>query len=89
MNTSFAKRGTLDIICEILLASRKPVRKTRILYKCNLSHDLIQKYLEYLAANGLITQFMNNEVRYFQITKKGKDFLEGCVHLNALLEGKC
>ncbi len=77
MNETFVKRGRLEIIYEILTASRRPVRKTRILYTCNLSYDQLQKYLEYLTSHGLLDILRREQREFFQTTDRGKEFLEG------------
>jgi predicted transcriptional regulator len=83
-NKTFLKRGRLDIIYEILTLSRKPVRKTRILYKCNLSYELLQKYNEYLISNGLLMFFEEDGNLYFQLTETGKKFRKGYEQLKKI-----
>jgi len=80
----FVKRGRLEIIYDILSVCRNPVNKTRILYRCNLSFDLLQKYLEYLISHGMLT---NNPEGSFQTTEKGKEFLKGYENVKIFLEG--
>ena len=77
MNATFVKRGRLEIIYEILSLCRRPVRKTRILYRCNLSYDQLQKYLGYLISNGMLGSLEKEQKEFFQVTEKGKNFLEG------------
>ena len=78
------KRGRLEIVQEILAISRKSTRKTRILYGCNLSYNLIQKYLEYVTSNNLLTNFKNNDHTFYLTTEKGIQFLKEYKRLNNL-----
>jgi predicted transcriptional regulator len=82
----FAKRGRLEIIHEILVICSKPAKKTNILYKCNLSFSQLQKYLSYLTARDLVSQFPSKRTNLYIITEKGKAFLEGYEELNRHLE---
>jgi len=81
MKAIFVKRGRFDIIYQILSSSRRPVQKTRILYGCNLSYDQLQKYLGYLISYGLLNTLEKNGREFFQITEKGREFLDGYKHL--------
>jgi len=84
MKTTFVKRGRLEIIYEILSVSRQPTRKTRILYRCNLSYDQLQKYLQYLISHGLLMSFKKDRREFFQGTEKGKEFLDWYERLKTL-----
>jgi predicted transcriptional regulator len=85
MEQSFAKRGRLEIIREILTISRKPAKKTSILYKCNLSFSQLQKYLEYLISHNLLANSKNDGKTFYLITEKGIQFIEEYEKLNSLL----
>jgi predicted transcriptional regulator len=50
-------------------------RTTHILYKSNLSHDRLSKYLTNLEETGLLTRSEDAEKVFFQITEKGQRFL--------------
>jgi len=86
MKEVFKKRGRLEIICEMLSVCRKPAKKTNILYKCNLSYNQLQKYLEFLISRNLITLVRRKETDFYQIAEKGKEFLEEYERLNIFLE---
>jgi predicted transcriptional regulator len=88
MKKTFVKRGRLEIIYEILSASRKPTQKTRILYGCNLSYDQLQKYLKYLDSHGLLSSNNNKGKEQFQTTEKGAEFIKGYEHLDSFLQEK-
>jgi len=86
MAKSFRKRGRFKIIYEILSISQTPTPKTHILYRCNLSHDQLQKYLKYLTNNGLLRTVQEKNREYYQITERGKEFLQRYDYLKQLLE---
>jgi len=50
-------------------------RTTHILYKSNLSHDRLSKYLTNLEETGLLTRKDDGDKVLFQITEKGQRFL--------------
>jgi predicted transcriptional regulator len=85
MEREFIKRGRFEIIYGILTVCRKPARKTRILYKCNLSYNQFQKYLEYLCTHNLLNNSKTDLKTVYHITDKGKEFLEEYERLNNLL----
>jgi len=86
MIEAFVKRGRLEIIYEILSICRKPTNKTSILYKCNLSYNQLQKYLSYLLSQNLLKSFKGERKQFYQVTEKGKDFLDEYEQLNTFLE---
>lgn len=73
-------RSRLDIMAGILRETTKPSRKTRIMYKCNLSFRQLKVYLKLLVEEGFLkaNPVRESEVvaEAFQITEKGKSFLE-------------
>ena len=86
MEKKFIKRGRLEIIYEILFICRKPAQKTRVLYGCNLSYEQLSRYLKYLIDRGLLCLVEKNQKKLFQITEKGRKFLEGYESLNNIVE---
>ena len=85
MEQTFVKRGHFEIIREILELSRKPAKKTSILYKCNLSFSQLQKYLDFIISRNLLTNLKNDGKITYMITEKGNKFLEEYERLNNLL----
>ena len=69
------RRSEIDIIAEILRIAMKGERKTRIMYKANLNHSNLKKYLNLLIGKGLIIKIRSNGVELFKTTKKGYEFL--------------
>jgi predicted transcriptional regulator len=65
------RRG-LSIIVDILKATEKVGKKTRIMYLANLSYDLLQKYLGESISVGFIESSNNG----YEVTEKGRAFLE-------------
>ena len=85
MEQTFVKRGRLEIIQEILKISRRPAKKTSILYRCNLSFSQLQKYLEYLISRNLLSNSKNDGKTFYLTTEKGMKFIEEYERLNNLL----
>jgi len=69
------RRDHLMIIAEILRIARKGVKKTHLVYKANLNHALLEKYLVKLEKQGLISRNIESE-RKIQTTERGKQFVE-------------
>lgn len=67
------KRCPLKIIADILLVSRRNVKKTYIMYGANLSYTLLNKYLNKVLNAGLIDRSAEG---YYKITDKGATFLD-------------
>ena len=72
------KRNKLEVIRDILLALKRNhrLRITPLIYKSNLSNNVIKVHIENLIKNGLIEEINNSETKYYQITRKGDQFLE-------------
>jgi len=76
-------RSRTDIMANILNETRlTPVgsRKTRLMYRCNLSFTQLKIYLKLLVDKGFLraslTRGGNEKVEVYQITKEGLSFLE-------------
>ncbi len=71
------QRSVLRINLDILNAVRDEgdAKPTHILYKANLSHDRLVKYLEELTSKGLIEVTQEGENRTYRLTSKGVSFL--------------
>jgi predicted transcriptional regulator len=80
----------LRIMLDILNAVREEgnAKPTHILYRANLSHDRLTKYLDELVAKGLIEVRQQDEGnRYYSITPKGVSFLVEIRKAQAFVEG--
>ena len=73
------KRGRLQIIHDILGAGRDKggtIKPTHLLYKSNLSHQMMSEYLKDLMDKGFITEDMSKKnSKTFSLTSKGYDYL--------------
>jgi len=65
------RRSEIEILTEILCLARESPRKTALLYRVNLNHALLNKYLGYLIERGLLVK----EEDVYSITDKGYEFL--------------
>ena len=86
--SSSSHRGRLDIIADILGASFGGVRKTDLMYRCNLSFKQLKFYLEFLLHKKLLQIVSDNKTSnlgLFKITGKGKKFLEAYKGLKSLM----
>lgn len=72
MKNEFLRRNNLDVIYEILLFCRKERQKTKIMYKCNLSYELLKKYINILVSRDLLEKSRD---KYYHTTMQGLNFL--------------
>jgi predicted transcriptional regulator len=82
-------RGNLDIIADILDASHGGVKKTYLMYRCNLSFKQLKNYSQFLLTNGLLHVVLEAEESVcglFEVTIKGKQFLRAYRDLKSLME---
>jgi len=82
------KRSDIDIIASILGEACKGARKTRIMYRCNLSHKQLQVYLKLLVGMEFLASHSekdNSELGLFKTTAKGLQFLDAHRTLKALM----
>ena len=73
------KRNRLEIIRDILNVIRNKngrIRPTHILYKSNLSHQMMTQYLNELKEKGFIREKKTKNSRTYFITNKGLKYLE-------------
>jgi len=73
---------------DILRATKKPTRKTRLMYKCNLSYRQAKIYLRLLAETGLLDSHFDENInnQTFVITSKGSKFLTEYSKLKSLID---
>jgi predicted transcriptional regulator len=82
-------RSRLEITCDILLFIKneeEEAKPTHILYKANLSPDLLKKYLGKLMRDGLINRIEKDGKARFKITEKGLKFLKTLDSLNEITD---
>jgi len=83
---SGSRRSRLDIAADILYACRRRVKKTNVMYHCNMSYMQMEKYLDFLLIAGLLVAENNGSRLLFRASGKGKEFLKTYESLKALTE---
>lgn len=82
------KRSDIDIMASILNEAHEGARKTRIMYRCNLSHRQLKVYLNLLLGMRFLASHSekdSNELRLFKTTAKGLKFLDAYSTLKTLM----
>jgi predicted transcriptional regulator len=72
------KRDQHKVIYDILVAIKDKngkIKPTHILYKSNLSHQMMQEYLDYLIANKFIVHNNSQHGSTYSLTQKGFDYI--------------
>ena len=73
------KREKLDIIQDILISIRDEnnlAKPTHILYKSNLSHQMLSNYLNMLIKSSIVEEKQNGKTgKIYRLTDKGYNFL--------------
>ena len=67
-------RSKEEIIANILKAAQNSATKTRIMRKCYISYNLLQKYLNYATLSGLL--FYDERSNEYRLTGKGTQYLD-------------
>jgi len=75
-------RGTNDIIADILLLCGSWNKKTKVMYKANLSHQMLKFYLWHLVELGLLEESSDMK---FRTTERGREFLSHYQSMTRLL----
>jgi len=75
------KRSDVDIMASILSEAHGGAKKTRIMYRCNLSHKQLQVYLKLL----LGMELLESRSDLFNTTSKGHKFVGTYRTLKALI----
>lgn len=72
------KRDRLQVIHDILKPIQDKngsIKPTHILYKSNLSHQMMDEYLTWLINKGFIVENKLPKGKTYAITQKGRDYL--------------
>jgi len=82
-------RTRMEILASILKVASNGALKTHIMYKANLSHRQLERYLTFLEERGLLAQGLDEELgnRIYRITEKGFDFLRDYSHVSGYFTG--
>jgi predicted transcriptional regulator len=72
------KRHRLEIIYDILsvIRNKEGLKPTHVMYKANLSHKLMDDYLNELLEKKFVTQKNNKKQKMYHITDKGIKYIE-------------
>ena len=80
------KRGFIEIISEILeCLTESQLKKTHIMYRCNLDHRVVKKYLLVVENLGLV-QKSNEDKTLYAITQKGLQYRNQFKSFFAMIE---
>lgn len=69
------RRDELAIMKDLMQNMYQPTRLTHMLYKTNLSHGQLRKYLKTLVQMGLIEE-TEHPFRSYGITSRGREFMQ-------------
>ena len=72
------RRSKLEIMHDLLSSIQNKggkIKPTHLLYKSNLSHALLKKYVELLTEKGLMKEDKVKKGRLYSLTDKGHTFL--------------
>ncbi len=72
-----SKRNRLEIIHDILDAVKEEdeIKPTHILYNANLSHDMMEKYLEDLLEKDMLEEKEKDGGKRYSLKEKGEEYL--------------
>ncbi len=73
-----SKRERLEVIHDILkVIQRKEgsIKPTHIMYKANLSHQMLDEYLKYLIKEGFVREKKDAKGKTYFLTDKGISYL--------------
>lgn len=73
------RRSRNEVIHDMLLAIQKKggtIKPTHLLYKANLSHDALQRYLNELIGAGLLAEEEQKGKKMYVLKEAGHNFLE-------------
>jgi predicted transcriptional regulator len=83
----FLQRSRIDIIACVLENSDNSSRKTRLIYRCNLSLSQFNMYADCLIEGELLKKYLTqNGTEIFETTEKGKKFLNDYEKIRKILE---
>ena len=66
-------RGFFDIMAEMVMVCQSGAKKTHIMYKANLSYEMLQRYLKMLLEAGLVEGSTFDG--YYRASPKGVTFV--------------
>ncbi len=89
MSQGEKQRSVLRINLDILnaVSDEGEAKPTHILYRANLSHERMVKYLDDLTGKGLVQMKQDGENRTYSLTPKGVGFLLEMRRAEAFVQG--
>jgi predicted transcriptional regulator len=75
------KRSRLETINTILELARTGILKTHIMYRANLSHQQLNKYVNLLLKHQLLTR----QQRHYVTTTRGRAFINAFHEIQAIM----
>jgi len=79
------RRDRVEIIADILQASRRGATKTKIMLRADVNFKQVQKYLDVLVKKDLLTVTRQGRRSLFQISDKGIEYLNEYKRLKEFL----
>ncbi len=76
--TKKPRRSRMDIIHDMLAAIQRKggmIKPTHLMYKANLSHQLMKEYVNELMEKGLMTEGIDDKKKVYVLTEKGDAYL--------------
>jgi predicted transcriptional regulator len=73
------KRTRLEIMHDILVVVKSrngKIKPTHILYKSNLSYQMMDEYLKFLIEQSFLIEKKLKRGKTYEITQKGREFLQ-------------
>jgi len=82
-------RSALRIYLDILetVHDEGETKPTRILYRANLSHDRLVKYMGELVSKGLLEEKADGDSRFYTLTPAGMNFINELRKAQAFVGG--
>lgn len=78
-------RGKIEIIGDILgVCLAGGAKRTHIMYRGNLSHDMLKAYTDELVSKGLVE--LDSGKTHFKTTERGKEFLNHYSKIREILD---
>jgi predicted transcriptional regulator len=78
-------RTRVEILAKILQVASNSTLKTHIMYRANLSHRQLEKYLALLQEKGMLEQVVCEDGMMYRATSKGYEFVKDYERLNSHL----
>ncbi len=79
-------RSSLSVIAEILEIAMNGTLKTTIMYKANLSFQLLNEYLSFLLEIGLLKNMSKGGKTFYKTTMKGLQYIKSHKKIMVLLD---